>query len=339
VTCRHCGHPNPSDNRFCGMCGHMLSPAATTSEHVSEPVPPRAQQTELPRKAEPDQAPLTGPSFLGLSSEPAASESGGYSYLFQDEPESSHKGLYVFLLLLVIGGGVAYARWQPIRQYVVGNVIPRLRQQASPAPQPPPAPLPPAGDQATISVSSNQPEQKAPEAAPTTPQPSAPEPQKPVPQADKAQAAAPDKADAKSSEDKQPDAAKTKPEVPAESDADEEDTARSAPAVRHTRPQPPAGDALVNTGEKYLYGRGVRKNCNQAITYFRAAAEQQNPRALSRLGTMYAIGECVPLDRAVAYSWFGRALALDRSNRSLERNMSMLWREMSPEERQRAGGR
>lgn len=315
------------------MCGNMLLSAGRRPEPVSTAPSPPPRQKEPPRTAA-SQAPLAGPSFLGLSNDPtpetSAPESGGYSYLFQDEPESSHKGLWVFLLLLVIGAGVAYARWQPIRQYVVSNVVPRLRQQPPPSPSAPPAPSP---DQATITVASSQTDNKAPDGA-AAPQPSSPEPQKANAQ-DTAESTEVKQPDAKSEQNA---AAKEDSQTEAEA-APEEDSPAAAPAPRRPRPQPPAGEALVNTGEKYLYGRGVRKNCGQAVSYFRAAAEQQNPRALSRLGTMYAIGECVPLDRAVAYSWFGRALALNRSNRSLERNMAMLWREMSPEERQRAGGR
>ncbi len=321
------------------MCGHGLLPAAKQPERVAEPAPPLARPAEPPRKREATDAPLTGPSFLGLSNQESPSEPSGYSYLFQDDPEPSHKSLYVLVLLLAIAGGLIYWRWQPIRQYVMADVIPRVQQRIGmtpPQPQTPPAPPAIPADQATISVASNQPEQKAPEPA-TDAQPSASEPQRPAPAAKAEQPADVKNADAKSSDQKEPAAAQSKAE--ADADSPDEDTPQPAPAARRAKPQPAPGEALVQTGERYLYGRGVRKNCNQAVSYFRAAAEQQNPRALSRLGSMYAVGECVPMDRAVAYSWFGRALSVDRNNHLLERNMTMLWREMSSEERQRAGGR
>jgi TPR repeat protein len=98
--------------------------------------------------------------------------------------------------------------------------------------------------------------------------------------------------------------------------------------------QAPAGQDLVAAGERYLYGRGVARDCNQALVYFREGAELQNAQALSRLGAMYATGVCVSQDRVVAYNWFSRALAEDRSNQAIEQNLNMLWRDMSARERQ-----
>jgi len=223
----------------------------------------------------------------------------------------------VLLLLLAIAGGLLYARWQPIRGFVVSRVAARWGQAQGPALQPPPAS--PAAEQAAISVAPSQPEQTNP---PAPPQAVAAEPSRPPAEAGSAPSAADNAAAATEANDK------TGPEDKA-----------NAPAVARERPQPAPGETLVNSGEKYLYGRGVRKDCGQAVRYFRAAAEQQNSRALVHLGAMYAIGECVPMDRAVAYSWFSRALAGDRGNRALEENLTMLWREMSPRERQRAAAR
>jgi TPR repeat protein len=90
----------------------------------------------------------------------------------------------------------------------------------------------------------------------------------------------------------------------------------------------------VSAGERYLYGRGVARDCRQALVYFQAGAAQQNPRALSQLGTMYATGTCVTLNRVMAYNWFSRALAHNRSSQSLEENLNNLWRDMGPQERQ-----
>jgi TPR repeat protein len=104
-------------------------------------------------------------------------------------------------------------------------------------------------------------------------------------------------------------------------------------------PQGNAGGELVSSGERYLYARGVARNCDQAVIYFNAAAAQQNLQAFSHLGAMYATGECVPMDRAVAYSWFRRAYAKEPGNRYFEQNLTMLWRQMTPAERQRATGR
>jgi hypothetical protein len=93
------------------------------------------------------------------------------------------------------------------------------------------------------------------------------------------------------------------------------------------------GDAMMYAGERYLYGRGVPRDCKQALEYFMTGAGQQNPRALSRMGSLYATGTCVSLNRVMAYTWFSRALAHDRGNASIEHNLNMLWRDMDTRER------
>ena len=183
MNCRHCGHQNPPENRFCGMCGHLLLPARQ-AEPVGQPAAPPVRQAAPPPPRQSPDAPLTGPSFLGLSSEPDAPAAESYSYLFQDEPKRSHTGLYVFLLLLVIAGGVLYARWQPIRNLVMSTVAARLHP-APPAPSQPPSAAPPAaGEQATISVAPHQPEQTG-QSAP--PQDAAADPNRPPADTDSAQ--------------------------------------------------------------------------------------------------------------------------------------------------------
>ena len=117
------------------------------------------------------------------------------------------------------------------------------------------------------------------------------------------------------------------------------DEEKTPPAQRELATPLNEGGELVNSGEKYLYGRGVERSCGQAMTFFKAAAAKQNPQAFSHLGAMYATGSCVPTDRAVAYAWFRRAYAKEPQNRYFEQNLTMLWREMTPDERQRATGR
>ena len=85
-----------------------------------------------------------------------------------------------------------------------------------------------------------------------------------------------------------------------------------------------------------MYGRGVARNCNQALVDFNAAARQDNPRAMAHLGSLYATGQCVSLDRTQAYHWFSRALSADRGNTYIEHNLNMLWRDMTPDERTKA---
>lgn len=97
--------------------------------------------------------------------------------------------------------------------------------------------------------------------------------------------------------------------------------------------------ALVLSGERYLYGRGVPKNCERAIADLRKASDMGNSKASSHLGAMYATGECLPLNRVGAYKYFAQALHQDSSNSYFQRNLEMLWNEMSPEEKQQATAR
>jgi TPR repeat protein len=112
--------------------------------------------------------------------------------------------------------------------------------------------------------------------------------------------------------------------------------AKSAPEtkpVSATKPPDPRQNKLLISGEKYLYGRGVPRSCQQALTYFRAAADDDNAPAMSHLGAMYASGHCVAMNRTMAYKWFARASETDPRNQWTQRNLNMLWRDMTPQER------
>lgn len=90
---------------------------------------------------------------------------------------------------------------------------------------------------------------------------------------------------------------------------------------------------MLLLGERYLYGRGVPQNCNQALVYFKAAAEDNNAPAMAHLGGMYSSGECVTMNRVTAFNWFARAQNAQPNDPWLQRNMNMLWRDMTAQER------
>lgn len=100
-----------------------------------------------------------------------------------------------------------------------------------------------------------------------------------------------------------------------------------------SKPADPRQNRLLLAGERFLYGRGGRRDCNQAVAYFQAAAKEYNGPAMSHLGAMYASGNCVKPDRLTAYKWFARAQEAQPNNPWLSKNMNMLWRQMTPEER------
>jgi TPR repeat protein len=101
---------------------------------------------------------------------------------------------------------------------------------------------------------------------------------------------------------------------------------------------PNPGDKLVSDGEKYLYGTGVPQNCDRARKNLLAATRQQNPKAYTLLGAMYATGHCVTRDLPSAYRWFARALHQDPGNTRLQQNLEVIWKQMTPEERKAATG-
>ena len=97
-----------------------------------------------------------------------------------------------------------------------------------------------------------------------------------------------------------------------------------------------AGDADFRKGEAYLYGRGVRENCDEAVKSLKSASAQSNAKARSAFGTMYATGHCVPRDLPTSYLWFALALKVDPNNQILEKDLSAVWNQMTPPERQLA---
>jgi TPR repeat protein len=51
---------------------------------------------------------------------------------------------------------------------------------------------------------------------------------------------------------------------------------------------------------------------------------------------MYATGHCVGRDLPTAYRWFAKALHGDPGNSRVQRDLEVLWKQMTPEERQLA---
>jgi hypothetical protein len=138
-------------------------------------------------------------------------------------------------------------------------------------------------------------------------------------------------------------ARETKPATPAKTVAAEksapkrERRATLAKTSKSTAaPAPDSGDAEFQKGTAYLYGRGVRENCDEAVKNLKAASAKFNAKARSAFGTMYATGHCVPRDLPTSYSWFALALRVDPNNQILEKDLTAVWNQMTPPERQMA---
>jgi hypothetical protein len=111
--------------------------------------------------------------------------------------------------------------------------------------------------------------------------------------------------------------------------------AKSATVETAALATPPDAD-LELAGERYLYGTGLPQNCARAESSLRTAAMHGNSKAETVLGTMYATGHCVGRDLTTAYRWFARALHQEPQNSRISADLQVLWRQMTPEEKQLA---
>jgi hypothetical protein len=298
---------------------------------------------------------------------PAHDTREDYNYLLEDEqPKRTYWRFLLLLLIFGIGGGLVwlqYSRagsgWTPpwANQKPTTPVdasqqppqqAPTTTQQANNTPPPPAAGTgaAPTGEQsAAPNASGNPPQPKESDIPPTAGQPAnGPENQQVPPTSSTSdQPAAPPAA--ANTEKKPPETPAAKTDSAAETAAAEPEKAEPPAPKKSVKPSgaKPAAtvaanpdDALVSSAENYLYGRGVPQNCDRAIISLRSAAGRQNARAFSLLGTMYATGHCVSKDLPNAYRWFALASRQQSDNMWVQKNLEMIWREMTPQERQLA---
>jgi len=351
VICPRCLENNPESYRFCGMCGSALPSFKPAGE--LEPVRAAEKKTPAPAAA-PEAKPrpservpgISGPSLLGLN-QPSANQrnadslydtafSGMESYFEASERSPAWGRILVLLLILAALGGVAWWKygnqswWRAVNK--VGATVHELRSTPAPNSGATTAAQPPAESE------TKNPSAAAPAAPSTEPSEAA------TPGAEKSSnppANAGTSADvppvAKPAEKAEP----PRPAAAAEKKKSVTSPKRSAGGKRHAGREAAAdaatgGDAFFRKGEAYLYGRGVPKSCDQAVKYLKQAADQSSAKARSAFGTMYATGHCVPRDLPTSYRWFALALRVDPNNQVLERDLSGVWNQMTPPERQLA---
>ena len=92
-------------------------------------------------------------------------------------------------------------------------------------------------------------------------------------------------------------------------------------------PVPPR-TARYNLGMLYDTGHGVAQNHDEAVKWFRRAADQGSARAQNNLGTMYARGRGVPQEYVQAYLWF--ALSAAQNNPPAAHNRDVAAALMTP---------
>jgi cytoskeletal protein RodZ len=289
---------------------------------------------------------------FGTDSFREQSFSGLNSYI-EDEPKSG-AGRVILLLLLLAALGVA--GWWTFNNYRGVAQSRKAQSDSAKAVEAPP------DSQSTPSVSSPAP---APAPAQTPAPTAAAKPPSDVPEGPSENASpAPDDNAAPANNDNA---------TPATAPAHSAVPAHNAPAAKTVKPTPPpapakaapqrvapaparkpaaatakssrvqaapepedTGDASFRRAESYLYGRGAAQNCDEAIKNLKAASAKSNAKARSTFGTMYATGHCVPRDLPTSYLWFAMALRVDPNNQVLEKDLTAVWNQMTPPERQLA---
>lgn len=68
-----------------------------------------------------------------------------------------------------------------------------------------------------------------------------------------------------------------------------------------------ANETAAQKGVRYLLGRGVSQSDTMAFTYFKKAANENDPFAQSELAYMYAAGKGTPQDYKEALKWYQKA--------------------------------
>jgi hypothetical protein len=353
VICPNCGENNSGNFRYCGMCGTSLEqrrPAGaprTVSAETSRATQPEREAVGTRSSARTtagavhDIPPTSGPSFLGLNqpltdetrNAPLSSASGNEPFAGLDsffEPQDSGVSFRGIVILLVLVGALGAGGWWAYTHYN------GTRPGSSPATTQPPAPQPGATDTASNNSASNPPAPQA--SSPSSNSAANAAPSQPAPTPTESAKSVPPPSVQPKSENTPPTPAR--PAEPNTEPAARNQKAARASAKTPARPSPDVaaaggnGDAEFKRGEAYLYGRGVAENCAQAIKNLKDASAKQNAKARSTFGTMYATGHCVTRNLPTSYAWFALALRADPNNQILEKDLTAVWNQMTPPERQ-----
>jgi len=113
-----------------------------------------------------------------------------------------------------------------------------------------------------------------------------------------------------------------------------------APVARRSslpKPAPARPSDTVTEAERYIYGRGVRQDCDRGLRMLKTAADHSDAKAMISLGALYSTGaNCTPRDLPTAYRYFALGLHKQPDNQSLQDDLQRLWSRMTQPERQLA---
>jgi hypothetical protein len=359
LKCLGCGYLNDPAMKFCGMCGTRIerrtqerreaageprvaavanaqlpssdvaarikTQAVVTEERAEEPPVPQHRRGEPIYREEPrNGARISGPSFLGLNSQPEANG----EYLLEDEP--SRGGLRKLVLLVILAAilGLVFVQW---RSSFRANPKPAPSAPAEPAASPQSTPQGSSQPQgATTNDHAQQDATKEEKSAGDGPAGSA------------SGSEANDKKAATAEAARSPVMPAAAAEVFPDKDIAKNDDTKDA--VKTADPKP--DDARIPDykpsvallrAQQYIRGRGVAQNCEQGLLYLRAATDKNDPGAAIQMAALYSSGLCVKQDRVMAYRWFNSAHELQPANMWIQKNMDQLWAQMTSQERRLAG--
>lgn len=343
LACQACGRENPDDNRFCGRCGAALTP---------------------PRPEEPRR--LSGPSFLGLSDEPA-------SFSYDEEEDEAIEGsswrAWVVLAVLLIVGGLVWLQWrhlttlrsEPQESRPSAMQTEQTEKDADTDKQATgePSAGPSAGPEQPAEGKAAPENEAATEEKPAKSTQGEDTPHRDEDTKQPADTSGEDvKQEAPAEESEEELADKLERERQAQGGGEHEPASRAAPqtdadlaiarralaagdkdeAVRRLWASTSKGSAVapVLLAKMYLNGDGVERSCEQALVLLNSAARRQNAQARSQLGAMYANGTCVQQDRVAAYHWYTLALHAAPDNDAIQHQRARLWESMTEMEREEA---
>lgn len=293
------------------------------SRHSSAPAPVyRDEPVERLTIERSEKSGIHGPSFLGLSDE---TEEDG-SYLMEDE-QSSGSGLRKLVLLVILAAivGLIFLQYRSSLHANPKAPPPQPSPTVAPQGQGQPSTAPPATPDQSQIKSGTESQPGAQNSPPATADPA----QDPVPAS-----LAPDKSETLNPRMNPTTVAERTPDPPTTDNKQQSAANKTfdAPVPEEQKPSP-----LLVRAQQFIHGQGVEQNCDQGLLYLRAAAQKNEPAAAVQMGALYASGRCVHQDRVMAYRWFNSAHELEPANQWIQRNMDVLWGQMSDQERRLAG--
>ncbi len=92
--------------------------------------------------------------------------------------------------------------------------------------------------------------------------------------------------------------------------------------------------AQVILGLMYAEGEGVAQDCQEAVRWYRLAAEQGHAAGQFSLGAMYTAGQGVPKDYVLAHMWIN--LAAGKGMKEAVQGRDVRRKLMTPDQRAEA---